>query len=247
MQLQNKVIVVTGGASGIGGAISKVLVARGAKVVAVDVNKEAGETLEKKLGENIRFLLGDVSDKAVAQSAVELAATTFGGLDGLVNNAHASRQAMFNELTEEQWDLSFNTGFRATRQFMAAAYPLLAVNGGSVVNFGSGSAMVGQQTQAAYASAKEAIRGLSRVTANEWAKDNIRVNVLSPMALTAGVTAWSEAFPEMYQDSLSKVPLGRFGDPETDVAPIVAFLLSDDSRYMTGQTLMADGGANKIY
>lgn len=247
MQLENKVVVVTGGASGIGGAISRVLVARGAKVIAVDVNAEAGESLKQDLGVNVRFVLGDVSEKTVATAAVELASTTFGRLDGLVNNAHASRQAMFNDLTEEQWDLSFNTGFRATRQFMAAAYPLLAVNGGSVVNFGSGSAIVGQQTQAAYASAKEAIRGLSRVTANEWAKDNIRVNVVSPMALTAGVKAWSEAFPEMYQDSLAKVPLGRFGDAEADVAPIVAFLLSEDSRYMTGQTLMADGGANKIY
>ena len=247
MQLENKVIVVTGGASGIGGAISRVLVARGAKVVAVDINADAGESLTNDLGANVRFLLGDVSEQDVATNAVEMATSSFGGLDGLVNNAHASRQAMFNELTEEQWDLSFNTGFRATRQFMAAAYPLLAVNGGSVVNFGSGSAIVGQQTQAAYASAKEAIRGLSRVTANEWAKDNIRVNVVSPMALTAGVRAWSEAFPEMYQASLAKVPLGRFGDPEADVAPIVAFLLSDDSRYMTGQTLMADGGANKLY
>lgn len=247
MQLANKVVIVTGGASGIGGAISRVLVARGAKVVAVDVNREAGATLKGDLGGDVQFLLGDVSDKAVAAAAVELASETYGGLDALVNNAHASRQAMFNDLTEEQWELSFNTGFRATRQFMAAAYPLLAVNGGSVVNFGSGSAMVGQMTQAAYASAKEAIRGLSRVTANEWAKDNIRVNVVSPMALTDGVKAWSEAYPQMYQDSLAKVPLGRFGDPEKDVAPIVAFLVSDDSRYMTGQTLMADGGANKLY
>ena len=247
MQLGNKVVIVTGGASGIGGAISRVLVARGAKVVAVDVNGEAGEALEGDLGPNVQFLLGDVSDKTVAETAVELAGERFGGLDGLVNNAHASAQAMFNDLTEDQWELSFNTGFRATRQFMTAAYPLLARNGGAVVNFGSGSAMVGQETQAAYASAKEAIRGLSRVTANEWAKDNIRVNVVSPMALTPGVKAWSEAYPQMYQDSLAKVPLGRFGDPEEDVAPIVAFLLSDDSRYMTGQTLMADGGANKLY
>lgn len=130
---------------------------------------------------------------------------------------------------------------------MAAAYPLLAVNGGSVVNFGSGSAMVGQRTQAAYASAKEAIRGLSRVSANEWAKDNIRGNGVSPMALTSGVKEWSGAFPETYKDSLTKVPLGRFEDPEADLAPIIAFLLSDDSRYMTGQTLMADGVASKIY
>lgn len=247
MQLEKKVVIVTGGASGIGGAVSRVLVARGAKVVAVDLNSEAGEKLKQDLGADVEFIPGDVSEKDVATTAVALANEKFGGLDGLVNNAHASRQAMFNDLTEEQWELSFNTGFRATRQFMTAAYPLLAVNGGSVVNFGSGSAMVGQITQASYAASKEAIRGLSRVTANEWAKDNIRVNVVSPMALTDGVKAWSEAFPELYKDSLAKVPLGRFGDPEQDVAPIVAFLLSDDSKYMTGQTLMADGGANKLY
>ena len=124
---------------------------------------------------------------------------------------------------------------------------MLKDNGGSIENFGSGSAMVGQPTQAAYASAKEAIRGLSRVTANEWEANNIRVNVVSPMALTDGVKAWSQAFPDLYEQSLTKVQLGRFGDPETDVAPVVAFLLSDDAKYVTGQTLMADGGANKLY
>lgn len=246
-QLENKVVVVTGGAAGIGGAVSRVLVERGAKVVAVDLDAEAGEALEKELGESLLFLAGDVSDEDVAREAVGLAADRFGGLDGLVNNAHASKQAPFLELTPEQWQLSFDTGFRATGQFMKAAYPLLAAKGGSVVNFGSGSAIVGQPTQAAYAAAKEAIRGMSRVVANEWAKHGIRVNVVSPMALTAGVKAWSEAFPQMYQDSLTKVPLGRFGDPEEDVAPVVAFLLSDDSRYVTGQTIMADGGANKVY
>jgi len=85
------------------------------------------------------------------------------------------------------------------------------------------------------------------VVANEWAKDNIRVNIVGPMALTEGVQKWSEASPELYQQSLQRIPLGRFGDPEQDVAPVIAFLLSDDSRYITGQTLMVDGGTNKIY
>src|SRR5699024_4791744 len=125
--------------------------------------------------------------------------------------------------------------------------PHLAASGGSIVNFGSGAAIVGQPTQAAYAAAKEAIRGLSRVVANEWAKDDIRVNIVSPMAMTEGVKTWSQSAPDLYQESLQKVPLGRFGDPASDVAPVVAFLLSDDAAYMTGQTLMADGGANKLY
>lgn len=247
MQLENKVVIVTGGASGIGGAISRVLARRGAKVVAVDLNTEAGAVLTEELGDSVVFIADDVSKQETADAAVAAAVENFGALDGLVNNAHASRQAPFTELDLAAWDLSFNTGFVATRQFMLAAYPHLKDNGGSIVNFGSGSAMVGQQTQAAYASAKEAIRGLSRVIANEWAANKIRVNVVSPMALTDGVKAWSQAYPDLYEQSLAKVPLGRFGDPEADVAPVVAFLLSDDAKYVTGQTLMADGGANKLY
>lgn len=247
MQLEHQIVIVTGGAAGIGGAISRVLARRGAKIVAVDIDAAAGSELETELGADVAFIQADVGLQETAERAVRTAVERFGGLTGLVNNAHASRQAPFTDLTQEQWDLSFSTGFLATRNFMLAAHPHLAGAGGSIVNFGSGAALVGQPTQAAYASAKEAIRGLSRVVANEWASENIRVNVVCPMAMTAGVKAWSESAPELYQASLSKVPLGRFGDPETDVAPIVAFLLSDDSKYMTGQTLMADGGANKLY
>lgn len=246
MQLSGKVAIITGGAAGIGGAISNVFVQRGAKVVAVDLSAEAGQALIAKHGDNVAFVQGDVSDPKVAEHAVAMAVERFGRLNVVVNNAHASRQAMFTELTDDQWALSMNTGLYATRNFMLAAYPHLKKEGGSVINFGSGAALEGQPTQAAYAAAKEAIRGLSRVVANEWAKDNIRVNVVCPIALTAGVQHWKENFPEMYQGTLTKIPLGRFGDPETDVAPIVAFLASDDSKYMTGQTLQADGGSSKL-
>ncbi|WP_241990469.1 MULTISPECIES: SDR family NAD(P)-dependent oxidoreductase [Cryobacterium] len=213
----------------------------------VDLAREAGEALAAELGDTVVFLQGDVSDPAVAERAVGAAVDRFGGLHGLVNNAHASRQAPFLELTEQMWDLSFSTGLRATINFMRAAYPELKKTTGSVVNFGSGAGLDGQPTQAAYAAAKEAIRGLSRVVSNEWAPDGIRVNVVCPMAMTEGVQAWSQAFPELYQSTLAKIPLGRFGDPGTDVAPAVAFLVSDDSNYITGQTLMVDGGTIKLH
>ncbi|GAA2125709.1 SDR family NAD(P)-dependent oxidoreductase [Actinomadura napierensis] len=245
--LENKVAVVTGGASGIGGAITRLFTGRGAQVVVVDLQKEAGEALARDLGDAVVFLQGDVSDWAVADTAVATAVERFGKLDTLVNNASASRQKPFDEQTDDDWRLALDTGLFATRNFMLAALPELKKAGGaSVVNFGSGAGLEGQRNQASYAAAKEAIRGLSRVAANEWAAYGIRVNVVCPMAMTPGVVQWAEARPEQYAQSAAKVPMGRFGDPERDVAPIVAFLASDDAQYMTGQTVMADGGAVKL-
>lgn len=240
-------VIVTGGAAGIGGATVRELVARGARCVVVDLDEEAGAALASELGESVVFLGGDVSKQETAARAVELAVESFGTLDGLVNNAHASRQKPFLELEEADWELSFSTGFTATRNFMVAAHDELAKTKGAVVNFGSGAAISGQPTRAAYAAAKEAIRGLTRVAANECAPEGIRVNLVSPVALTEGVAHWKENFPEMYEATRARIPLGRFGDPQRDVAPVVAFLLSADSQYMTGQTLMADGGTQKMY
>lgn len=212
----------------------------------VDINEKAGKEIAKSNPEKIVFLNGNVSKEAVAKEAVALAISKFGKLTGLVNNAHASRIKSIMEHTLEDWELSFGTGFNATLNFMKASYPELEKNGGSIVNFGSGAGLEGLAQQASYAAAKEAIRGLSRVAANEWAIDNIRVNVVCPKALTEGVANWKANHPEQYQESAEKVPLKRFGNPKTDIAPIVAFLLSDDSQYMTGQTLMADGVSIKL-
>ncbi|MFD4176154.1 SDR family NAD(P)-dependent oxidoreductase [Streptomyces anulatus] len=247
LPLEGKSAIVTGGASGIGGAITRLFVARGARVIVVDLQQEAGDALTRELGDAVVFLRGDVSDRAVADTAVSLAVEHFGALHVLVNNASVSRQKPFEEQTADDWDLAMGTGLYATRNFMLAALPELRRSGNaSVINFGSGAGLNGQPNQASYAAAKEAIRGLSRVAANEWASDNIRVNVVCPMALTSGVAAWAEARPEQYAQSAAAVPLGRFGDPDRDVAPVVAFLASDDAQYMTGQTVMADGGSVKL-
>ncbi|PLW66254.1 SDR family oxidoreductase [Streptomyces sp. SCUT-3] len=246
MALENKVAIVTGGASGIGEAVTRTFVARGARVVVVDLQQEAGDALTAELGDAVAFLQGDVSDRAVADRAVATAVERYGKLDVLVNNASASRVRPFTEQTDDDWRLALDTSLFATRNFMLAAHEELQKTRGSVINFASGAGLEGQPNQASYAAAKEAVRGLSRVVANEWAADQIRVNVVSPMARTGGVEQWAAAHPEQYALSAAKVPLGRFGDPMEDVAPIVAFLADDDSRYMTGQTLMADGGAIKL-
>ncbi len=244
--LEGQVIIVTGGAAGIGGAMTSELTERGASIIAVDLNEDAGKEKEASHPEKIAFLKGDISKESVANEAVALAVSKFGKLTGLVNNAHASRQKPLMELTEDDWALSMNTGLNGTLNFMKAAYPELKKTKGSIVNFGSGAGLLGQKNQGSYAAAKEAIRGLSRVAANEWAEEGIRVNVVCPLAFTDGVKQWKENFPEQYEEIISKNPMQRFGDPQEDVAPIVAFLLSSDSQYMTGQTLMADGGDIKL-
>lgn len=141
--LENQVVIVTGGAAGIGAAISTVLAQRGASVVAVDLNQEAGSALALSNPEHIIFLKGDVSSEAVAKQAVDLAVSSFGKLTGLVNNAHAATQKPLMELSQADWALSFGTGFNATLFFMKAAYPELIKSGGSIVNFGSGAALNG--------------------------------------------------------------------------------------------------------
>lgn len=244
--MKDQVVIVTGGAAGIGGAISAELVQRGAHIVAVDLNDEAGKSIVRAHPDQVAFLQGDISNEQVAKDAVALAVSKFGKLTGLVNNAHASRQKPLLDQTPADWALSFDTGFWGTLYFMKAAHPELAKNKGSIVNFGSGAALNGQKNQASYAAAKEAIRGLSRVAANEWAEDGIRVNTVCPLALTEGVAKWKETHRDQYDEVAAKVPLGRFGDPQKDIAPVVAFLLGDGSQYMTGQTLMADGGGTML-
>ena len=244
--LTDKVAIITGGIGGIGRGIVRHFLDLGAKVVVVDiVGQKDGEASLAEIagGRSALYLQKDIAVADNADLIVATAVERFGALHVLVNNAHASRQAPIMETTPEMWDLSLGTGMFATFNLMRAAYPELNKVNGAIVNFASGAALRGQENQVTYAAAKEAIRAISRVAANEWARDGVRVNIVSPIALTPGISAWSKQFPEQYQQVLDGIPLGRLGDPALDIAPAVAFLASDESRYITGQTLMADGGS----
>ena len=244
--LTDKVAIITGGIGGIGRGIVRHFLDLGAKVVVVDiVGQKDGEASLAEIagGRSALYLQKDIAVADNAGLIVATAVERFGALHVLVNNAHASRQAPIMETTPEMWDLSLGTGMFATFNLMRAAYPELKKVHGAIVNFASGAALRGQENQVTYAAAKEAIRAISRVAANEWARDGVRVNIVSPIALTPGISAWSKQFPEQYQQVLDGIPLGRLGDPALDIAPAVAFLASDESRYITGQTLMADGGS----
>lgn len=243
MRLSGKTAIVTGGAGGIGRGITRAFVAEGASVLVVDLDDDAGGALVHELGDRVRFLRADISVETNAQKIVDTAVQAFGRVDVLVNNAHASRQAPLLETTQDMLDLSFNTGFYPTFWLMKAAHPQLAANDGSVINFASGAGINGNPTQGSYGAAKEAIRAISRVAANEWARDGINVNVISPLALTEGVESYIEANPGIEKRLLAGTPMRRFGDPEADIGRVAVFLASEDASYMTGQTLMADGGS----
>ena len=245
MRLKDKVAIITGGAGGIGSGMARAMAKEGAKVVIVDVNEESGRTVEKELNEisAAQFIKADISNKENVRNVVADAVKAFGKIDILVNNAHVSKQVPLAETTDEVMALSFNTGFYPTFYFMQECYPYLKETKGKVINFASGAGLSGMPTQGSYAAAKEAIRGLSRVAANEWGPEGINVNLISPIALTPGVAQWKNAFPDAYQEMVDKIPLKKMGDPEQDIGRVAVFLASADSDYMTGQTLMVDGGS----
>lgn len=249
MKLKDKVALITGGASGIGRGIALAMVKEGAKVVIVDMNDEAGkQTLDElNFHSEGHFINSDISKRENLTKIVKETIEKFGGLHILVNNAHVSSQKPFMQTKQEDIDLSFNTGFYPTFYLMQEAYSELKKSKGKVINFASGAGISGQPTQAAYAAAKEAIRGLTRVVANEWGPDGINVNIISPIALTSGVEQWSKHDPVQYKQMLERIPLRYMGDPEEDIGRVAVFLASDDSKYITGQTLMVDGGTTKIY
>lgn len=245
-RLKDKVVIVTGGAGGIGLGMSKAMAKEGAIIAVVDVNEEAGQASLKVLQEispKSMFLKADLMDRDKLPTIITTVAEAYGKIDVLVNNAHASKQVTIEETTQADLDLSFGTGFYPTFYLMQAALPYLKETKGNVINFASGAGLAGHETQGAYAAAKEAIRGISRVAANEWGRFGINVNIISPIADSEGVQAWAKAQPEYYENVRSKIPLGRFGDVEEDIGRVAIFLASEDSKYITGQTIMADGGS----
>lgn len=248
MRLKDKVGIITGSASGIGRGIALAMAKEGAHIAIVDVNEEMGEKTLEEINQYTEgmLIIKDISKQENAQIIVDQVVERFGKLDILVNNAHVTKQAPFIETTEEMFDLSFGTGFYPTFHFMKAAYSALKESQGKVINFASGAGLRGQPTQTSYAAAKEAIRAISRVAANEWGPEGINVNIISPIALTPGVEMWREHQPDMYEAMLEGIPLRRLGDPEQDIGQTAVFLASDDANYITGQTIMVDGGSIQL-
>lgn len=245
-RLQGRVALVTGGGRGIGRGICRRFAREGARVVVADVAEEeatavAGELEE--LGGAGQFIKTDVTKKVDVEAAVSCAVESFGGIDVLVNNAIAlSPHVELERKTDQMFAFALQVGFYPTLWAMRAAFPHMKAQGwGRIVNFYSTDASVGQWMHGDYNSSKGAVHALTISAAAEWGRYNVLCNIIAPVAAGSGFQALVERVPEVARRAREH-PLGRMGDPETDIAPVVAFLASDDAQYVNGQMINVDGG-----
>lgn len=245
--LQGKNAIVTGAGNGIAKAICLAFVTEGARVGVVDIDGAAAEQTVKEVeargGEAIA-LQTDVSVRTEVDAAVAATVAAFGTIDILVNAAIAGAPRIpLLETTEELCDAMFRTGPLGTLFFIQACHPHLCGRDASIINFASGADMMGTVGYAAYAPAKAGVRALTKVAARELGRDRIRVNCIAPMARTRLLEAWEQEDPARAQRALDAIPLGRFGDPEDDIARSAVYLASHYACYVTGNTLLVDGGS----
>jgi len=241
--LDHKVVIVTGGARGMGAAHARHLVTEGARVVIGDVLDDAGQALATELGDRALYVRHDVTSPEAWAAMVDLAVSEYGALDGLVNNAGVlAFKAMADmDVAEFRRILDINlTGAWLGLQAVTAA--LTKQGGGSVVNVSSINGFVGAAGLTAYTASKFAVRGLTKAAAQELGGAGIRVNSIHPGGIATPMTQGTTGKSGVDSDAaFARVPISRWGQPE-EVSPLVAYLLSDQSTYCTGSEFVVDGG-----
>jgi NAD(P)-dependent dehydrogenase (short-subunit alcohol dehydrogenase family) len=239
-KLQGKVAVITGGASGIGAATARLFVAEGAKVVLVDLNEEKGKEFEqelKALSYEALFVKANITSEEDVADVFKQAVETFGKVDVVFNNAGIGRVHSSHDLEYSEWRNTVNVDldgvFLVARE---AIREMLKNGGGAIVNTASMYGWVGSPGSAAYNAAKGGVINLTRSLALEYAGQNIRINALCPGFIDTPI------IPEEMKQALAEItPLKRLGKAE-EMAKAVLFMASDDSTFMTGNTLTVDGG-----
>jgi len=244
-KLEGKVAVVTGASKGIGAAIAKALARDGAAVVVNYASSKAGadavvEAITAAGGKAVA-VQGDVSKAAQARGLIEAAVEQFGRLDVLVNNSGVYDFAAIEEVTEEHYRRIFDINVLGVLLATQAAARHLG-DGGSIINSSSAVTHVHTPTSVVYTGTKGALNAITGVLANELAPRKIRVNAVSPgFVETEGTHTAGVVGSEMATGIIAQTPLGRAGQPD-DIAGVVAFLASDDARWLTGENITASGG-----
>jgi NAD(P)-dependent dehydrogenase (short-subunit alcohol dehydrogenase family) len=253
--LEGKVVIVTGSGRGIGRAAALALGRARARVVVASRTAATVEAVADEIvgaGGTAHGITCDVSVREAVAAMVSEAVETFGTVDVLINNAQAFGLPGSGEQTpiyrpletfpDDVWDYTFATGLKATLYCMQAVFPHMKDNGGRIINFGSGNSILAVEGTAAYNTNKEAIRALTRTAAREWGQYAITANTIIPMIETESFTSFMEERPGMREQVLSTSPLRRIGELDRDVGPLILFLSSAASAYLTGMTFMLDGG-----
>jgi 3-oxoacyl-[acyl-carrier protein] reductase len=240
MSVRERVVLVTGASQGIGLAIARDLGARGARVALVARQADKIAAAAREIGGGAVAVECNVQDPAGANAAVQRVVDELGALHGVVNNAGITRDGLLVRMSQADWDEVVAVNLTGTFNFTrAAAKCMMRQKFGRIVNITSVIGQMGNAGQVNYAASKAGIIGLTKSAARELASRNITVNAVSPGYIEMAMTA---ELPDAARESLVKsIPLQRIGTPE-DVARVVAFLLSDEAGYMTGQVLNCDGG-----
>lgn len=246
MRLAGKCAVITGAGDGIGRAMARRFAAEGAAVVIAEFDRSNGEAAAVEIGATARFIATDVTDKAQVTAMMAQAESEFGGVDVLVNNAYRGQGiGRVEEKSDEAFYAALAMNLHAARWTMTAALPHMKMQGwGRVINICSLNGVNAHMGSAEYNASKEALRALTRTAAREWAAWGITCNVICPGAHSAASRRMAAADPAMMTAIETANPMGRLGDPDRDIAGVAAFLASDDARYLTGNTLFADGGGH---
>lgn len=244
MRLQGKVAIVTGARKGIGESVALSLAQEGADLFLVSRSIQPDSDLVqavKKLGRRVFVKQVDVGNKAQVEEMVEDVLRDLGRVDILFNNAGIGKPAMLWKMTQEQWDDVIRINLSGTFFCLqAVAKPMMEQKSGSIINVTSSAGLMGTIGQVNYTAAKGGVYALTKSAAKELAKYGIRVNTIAPMAET-DMTAKIAHDPKFMEKYLERMPMGRFGQPE-EIGPAVVFFASDESSFITGQTLCVDGG-----
>jgi len=245
-RLKGKTAIVTGAGSGIGRACALALAREGATVALVGRRKRLLEEVAREIGESSLVLAADVARKDEVSRVVEHTVARFGAVNVLLNNAGVLHIGTAEQITEEQWDETFNTNVRALWLLSRAVLPAMRkAGGGSIINMASVLGINGARNRASYAASKGAVVLLTKCMAIDHGHENIRVNAICPSFvetdLTAAVISKAPDPSSVRKERIAVHPIGRLGQPE-DIAGLAVYLASDESSWVTGAVMPVDGG-----